>query len=88
MATWIMASLASGWYSHRGRRHDTSQANVRSTTPRRGCARNPSAAFAAAVTSRRHARRTNSSNRLEHPLSAITSRTRGSRPELSTFTWK
>jgi hypothetical protein len=43
-----MASLVSGWYSysHRRRRYATSQANVRSITPRRGCPRNPSDALA------------------------------------------
>ncbi len=80
MATWIMASLVSVWYSYstRSRRYPTSQPNVRSTTHRRGCTRNPSAALAAIVTFHRHTRRTYSTNRRLNPLSAITSRTRGS----------
>src|SRR5262249_10030908 len=62
------------------RRYRTSQANVRSTTHRRGCTRKPSAALAVIVTAHRQTRRTNSWNRLLKPLSAMTSRTRGRYP--------
>src|SRR5262249_8164708 len=57
----------------------TSQANVRSTTHRRGWTLNPSAAFLVIVTAQRQTVRTNSWKRLLKALSAITSRTRASR---------
>src|SRR5258708_3805545 len=59
------------------RRYRTNHPNVRSTTHRRGWILNPSAALVVVVTPHRQVRRTNSTNRLENPLSAITSRTRG-----------
>src|SRR5215218_1553979 len=61
------------------RRYRTNHANVRSTTQRRVWTLKPPLALAVIVTAQRHTLRTNSWNRLENPLSAITSRTRASR---------
>lgn len=81
MAAQIIASLDSGKYSKStsSRRYRTNQANVRSTTQRRGWMRKPSAAFWVIVTAQPHTRRTKSTKRLLKPLSAITSRKRGNR---------
>lgn len=85
MAAQIIASLDSGKYSKStsSRRYRTSQANVRSTTQRRGWIRKPSAAFWVIVTAQPQTRRTKATNRLLKPLSAITSRRRGNWPATS-----
>ncbi len=81
MAARIMASLVSVWRSSSlpRRRYAASHANVRSTTRRRGWARDPPAAVAVAVTARPHRRRTRPTNFRPNPPSAVTSRGRGSR---------